>query len=82
MKKKKYKGYVSLKEARAIARDMTTWYYTDIYQESDGSYSVGSPKDKKSKYLMSIDKSGARYIKKPVNHSYYGNNWFEYIKIK
>lgn len=82
MKKKKYKGYVSLKEARAVARDMTTWYYTDIYQESDNSYSVGQPKDKKAKYLMSIDKSGARYIKQQVNHPYYGSDWLEYVKIK
>lgn len=82
MKKKKYKGYASLKEARAVAREMTSYWYTDIYQESDSSYSVGQPKDKKAKYLMSIDKSGARYTKHYYNHPYYGKDWFDYVRIK
>ena len=80
MKKKKYKGYVSLKEARAVAREMTKYWYTDIYQESDGSYSVDKGCDGKAKYLMSIDKSGARYVKKWVDRGL--GKWLEYVRIK
>lgn len=84
MKKKKYKGYVSLKEARAVARavarEMTKYWYTDIYQESDGSYSVSKGCDGKAKYLMSIDKSGGRYVKKMVN-SCFGKRQ-EYVRVK
>ena len=80
MKKKKYKGYVSLKEARSVAREMTHYWYTDIYQESDGSYSVGKGCDGKSKYLMSIDKSGGQYVKKWVNGCFGKRQ--EYVRIK
>ena len=80
MKKKKYKGYVSLKEARAVAREMTKYWYTDIYQESDGSYSVGKGKDGKAVYLMSIDKAGGRYVKKMVNVG--AGKRLEYVKVK
>ena len=80
MKKKKYKGYLSLKEARAVAREMTKYWYTDIYQESDGSYSVGKGCDGKAKYLMSIDKSGGRYVKKMVNGCF--GKRLEYVRIK
>ena len=80
MKKKKYKGYVSLKEARAVAREMTKYWYTDIYQESDGSYSVGKGCDGKAKYLMSIDKSGGRYVRKMVNVG--AGKRLEYVRVK
>jgi len=81
MKAKKLKGYKSLKEARAVAREMTKYWYTDIYQESDGSYSVGKPCDKKAVFLMAIDKAGARYTKKWVNHPLFGKR-LEYVRIK
>ena len=48
MKKKHYKGYVSLKEARAVAREKYSYWYVDIYKESDGSFSVGKPCDGKA----------------------------------
>lgn len=80
MKKKKYKGYVSLKEARAVAREMTKYWYTDIYQESDGSYSVGKPCDGKAVFLMAIDKSGAKYVKKWVDRGF--GKRIEYVRIK
>ena len=50
MKTKKYKRYKTLKEARAVAREKTHYWYTDIYLESDGSYSVDKPCDKKVKF--------------------------------
>ena len=81
MKTKKLKGYKSLKEARAVAREMTSYWYTDIYQESDGSYSVGKPHDKKAVFLMAIDKAGARYTKKWANHPLFGKR-LEYVRIK
>ena len=81
MKTKKLKGYATLKEARAVAREMTSYYYTDIYLESDGSHSVGKPCDKKAKFVMAIDKSGAKFTKKFVNNPYFGKR-LEYVKIK
>ena len=81
MKTKKLKGYKALKEARAVAREMTSYWYTDIYLESDGSYSVGKPCDKKAVFLMAIDKAGARYTKKYVNHPVFGKR-LEYVRIK
>lgn len=82
MKKKKLKGYESLKEARAVARERSAhWWYTDIYLESDGSYSVGEPCDKKAVFIMAIDKSGARFTKKWVKNPLYGKR-LEYVRIK
>ena len=80
MKKKKFKGYVSLKEARAVAREMTSYWYTDIYLESDGSYSVDKPCDKKAKYLCSIDRAGARFTK--TYEDYYGYKRWVYKRVK
>ena len=59
MKTKKYKGYKTLKEARAVVRERTHYWYMDIFLESDGSYSVDKPCDKKAKFVMAVDKSGA-----------------------
>lgn len=78
---KKLKGYEILKEARAIAREQTNYWYTDIYLESDGSYSVGNPADRKSKFLFSVDKSGAKYTKKYVRDPVRGK-FLSYIRQK
>lgn len=80
MKKKKLKGYPTLKEARAVARAMTTYWYTNIYLESDGSYSVGKPNDKKAVFFVAIDKSGARY--KKTWEERYGRKVEVYKRIK
>ena len=81
MKKKKLKGYLSLKEARAVAREMTSYYgCTDIYLESDGSYSVGKPCDKKAKFYCAIDRAGARYTK--VWEERYGRKMQVYKRVK
>ena len=80
-KKKKLKGYESLKEARAIAREQAHYWYASIYQESDGSYSVGTPCDKKAVFLMAIDKGGNRYVKKWVT-SPAGRKYETYVRVK
>ena len=49
--------------------------------ESDGSYSVGTPVDKKSKFLFSVDKSGAKYTKKYVRDQVRGKI-LNYIRQK
>ena len=85
MKKKKLKGYATLKEARAAAREKaSTHYYSDvlptpIFLESDGSYSVDKPNDKKAVFVVAIDKSGARYKKVWVER--FGLKREEYKKI-
>lgn len=81
MKKKHYKGYASLKEARAVARSMCSYWYVDIYKESDGSYSVGKPCDGKAVFFMAVDKSGAKFTKKWVNNPLFGKRQ-EYVRIK
>lgn len=80
MKKKKLKGFATLKEARAIAREMTKYWYTDIYLESDGSYSVGKPSDKKAVFYCAVDKAGARYTKVWANM--YGEKRQVYKRVK
>lgn len=80
MKKKKLKGFASFKEARAVAREMTKYWYTDIYQESDGSYSVGKPCDKKAVFFCAIDKAGAKY--KKVWREQYGRKMQVYERVK
>ena len=80
MKQKKFKGYSSLKEARAVARAMATgWKIIPIYLESDGSFSVGQPCDKKAKFHIGIDKSGAKFIKKRTH--FYGRVVFDYVPV-
>ena len=80
-KKKKLKGYATLKEARAVAREQAKYWYTAIYQESDGSYSVGAPADKKAVFLMAIDKGGNRYVKKWVT-SPTGRKYETFVRVK
>lgn len=81
MKKKHYKGYVSLKEARAVAREKCSYWYVDIYKESDGSFSVGKPCDGKAVFLMAVDKSGAKFTKKWVNSELVGKR-LEYVPMR
>lgn len=81
MKKKHYKGYLSLKEARAVARERCSYWYVDIYKESDDSYSVGKPCDGKAVFLMAVDKSGAKFTKKWVNNPLFGKRQ-EYVRVK
>lgn len=81
MKKKHYKGYVSLKEARAVAREKCSYWYVDIYKESDGSFSVGNSCDRKSEFLMAVDKSGAKFTKKWVNSELFGKR-LEYVPMR
>ena len=86
MNNKKLKGYATLKEARTAAREKASQHYysnvlpTPIYLESDGSYSVDKPNDKKAKFVMAIDKAGARYTKVWVD--WYGKKREIYKKIK
>ena len=52
----------------------------DIFLESDGSYSVDKPCDKKVKFVMAVDKSGARYTKEMVRNSF-GGKREKYIRL-
>lgn len=61
MKSKKMKGYASLKEARQRAREMSDYFPVPIYLETDGSYSVKFPNDRKAVFYIAVDKSGAKY---------------------
>lgn len=61
MKSKKMKGYSSLKEARHRAREMSDYFPVPIYLETDGSYSVKFPNDRKAVFYIAVDKSGAKY---------------------
>ena len=86
MKKRKFKGYGSLKEARAKARELAEtrkWLYTPvpIFIESDGSFSVEKPCDRKAQFHVAIDKSGAKYAKKWVRQ-FNGRKIVEYIKVE
>lgn len=85
MKKKHYKGYVSLKEARAVARSLANeigrFAFVKIYEESDGSFSVGQPCDGKAVFKMAVDKSGAKFTKKWVNSELFGKR-LEYVPMR
>lgn len=61
MKRKKMKGLASLKEARQKARTISDYFPIPIYLETDGSYSVKFPNDRKAVFCVAVDKSGARY---------------------
>ena len=80
-----YTGYKTLKEARAAAREIASTYivgsqqyrcgrgytsYAHIYQEPNGTYSINGYLSGKAKYIMTIDKSGAKYKWQVVR---YGN---------
>lgn len=86
MKTKKLKGYSTLREARQEARRIaercnSRGYCVDIYLESDGSYSVGNPNDKKAVFHIAIDKGGARHTIQRVRDSY-GRVMKCYVRIK
>lgn len=80
-KKKQYKGYPTLKEARAIARERAANWYVDIFRESDGSYSVGTPCDQKAVFVVAVDKSGAKYKKRWVRFPVFGKRE-EYVPTR
>lgn len=80
MKNKKFKGYVSLKEARAKAREIAHYFPVPIYLESDGSYSVKSPNDKKAVFHIAVDKSGAKYHIGKIRNQYTGKMEVGYVK--
>ena len=79
--KKKAKG-ITLKEASVKARQICLdgkKLYVDIYMESDDSFSIEKPHDKKAKYHFSVDKSGKRYIKGYKRCQYSGRKYLTYI---
>lgn len=61
MSKRKYGEYITLKEARAAAREDAHYGVTPVYEEPDGSYSIRNPFHKKAKLVCGVDKSGRRY---------------------
>jgi hypothetical protein len=81
MKNKKFKGYISLKEARKEAREIADYFPVPIYLESDGSYSVMFPNDKKAKFHIAIDKSGAKYRIGKIRNKYTGKMESGYVKV-
>lgn len=86
MKKKKLIGYASLKEACKFARELAleknSSYYNPIcvYEETDGSFTVGIEHTKKAKFKVAVDKSGAKYAKKLVR-DYSGKKVERFVKI-
>lgn len=65
MKKKKILAgeYKTLKEARAEARARSVWRPVDVYQEPNGTYSVGKPLNNNATFVVAVDKSGAKFKK-------------------
>lgn len=61
MSKRKYGDYLTLKEARAAAREEANYGVIPVYEEPDGSYSISNPYHKKAKLVCGIDRSGLRY---------------------
>lgn len=61
MSKRKYGEYKTLKEARAAAREHAHYNAVAVYEEPDGSFSIGHAFHKKAKLICGIDKSGRRY---------------------
>ena len=87
MKKKKLLGYESLKEACKVAREEAlennSSHYNPIciYEESDGSFTIGINHTRKAKFKVAVDKSGARYTKKLVR-DYFGKKVERFVKIE
>ena len=83
-KKKKLVGYATLKEACMVARDdlleRRSHYLEFVYVERDGSYTVGAQHTKNAQFVVAVDKSGARYIKKWVVR--YGRKYQDYVRVK
>jgi hypothetical protein len=82
-KKKKTQGeFTTLKEARAAARERAgNWNVVDIYQEPDGTFSIGGPTNGRAVFVVAIDKAGARYKKKWLK-SYTNKKYLGYVKIE
>ena len=83
---KKFIGYVSLKDARAAAREMAlehkyVRYLICVYVEKDGSYTVGDDHTKNAKLVFAIDKGGAKYVSKWVT-SDCGRKYQTFVRLK
>ena len=86
MKKKKLKGYAVLKEARMVARETASSFrrkgtIIPIFKESDGSFSVNYPKDKKAVFHVAVDEAGAQYTQKWVRN-FCGVKMLNYVKVE
>ena len=90
-KKKKMQGeFETLKEARIAAREMAAKHcvgagytnYVDIYQEPDGTFSLGGPTNGRAVFVVAIDKAGARYTKKWQKVVWSNKKQLCYVKIK
>ena len=82
-KNKKMQGqFMTLKEARQAARQMAGNWYTDIYQEPDGTFSLRRPTNGKAVFVVAIDKSGARYEKKWKRVFWSDQKQLSYVRIK
>lgn len=87
MKKKKLIGYASLKEACKVAREealeKNSSHYNPVcvYEESDGSFTIGITHTRKAKFKVAVDKSGARYTKKLVK-DYCGRKVERFVRIE
>ena len=82
-KNKKMQGeFMTLKEAREEARQIAGNWYTDIYQEPDGTFSLRRPTNGKAVFVVAIDKAGSRYTKKWIKDTYNNRKYLGYVKIK
>lgn len=80
-KKKKTQGeFATLKEARAAAREQARNWYIDIYQEPDGTFSIGGPTNGRAVFVVAIDKAGARYEKKWIKPTWDNKKHLCYVK--
>jgi hypothetical protein len=80
--KKRQGEFMTLKEARAEARNRAGDWYVDIYQEPDGTFSIRKPTNGKAVFVVAIDKSGARYIEKWKNVVWSNQKKLCYVKIE
>ena len=83
-KNKRLVGYATLKEACMVARnnllEHKSHYFESVYVEKDGSYTVGEQHTKNSQFVVAVDKSGTRYIKKWVKENGYKHE--KYVPVK
>lgn len=82
MKGKMCNNYSTLELAKVVARLAGGAPYnpTPIYLESDGSYSVGKPNDRKAQFYIAIDRGGIEYTKKWLT-GFDGKKRHCYVKI-
>ena len=74
--------FETLKEARAEARIRAGYWYVDIYEEPDGTFSIGGPTNGRAVFIVAIDKAGARYTKKWQRVSWSNQKKLCYVRIK